>query len=875
MGLRHFSVLVLALFIQSTALAASDSWSGKLRPGFVGGNHGNASDYYLDMLIPIWGGSDRLLFFNPNLRFDSHDGNEQNLGLGYRQLVADEQWIFGVNAYYDTMRSENGKRYRQWAVGVEALGQWVDLRGNYYRPFGDTDNVISGTGGASSFIFSGNSLLAIGGGTTEQAPDGYDVEASVLIPGLSSLMETRLAWGVYRFDVRNARDVDGWRARLEVRPVPALSIGIETRDDDVRGRDSFFGAYLDVPFAFDELLAGGNPFAGHADQWAFGKGVRPMRERMTDKVVRDRNIIAVVNQTGAGGQAPVVDNKMIFVNQDNEEEGVGTFENPYQSLVDATEDIRFGEDAWVYIFSSDDEADTYSEVSLRLHDGMVLWGQAYMHPEYGLGGGPSPVLDGITGEIMPEAVSKCPRGTVVCLADNNEIMGLTIQNGFEGIYASNIGSTSIHHNIIRNNPDPGRFGDASGIHIYNHGTPAEVSGLTFDFTISDNMIIDNGSTGVYLVNEIEGEGGTVANLTVNNTISRNTLYGNFNSAEFKNVDSNIYVFNGIVGANIDGAHINNTFEENVIRRCENGGGECASSVNDGIVLGNSMVAGDAGSINNAHYNNRFVGNTVTDMVENGITLTARHEFAETTHFGQKFEAFNVTNVSSTSTFTDNVIRDNGRVGIYSPDEDRIRGVRDPGDSEATATVDGAHVIKYFTGNEVVNNGISGIITNNEEIASSSLGGGRNSIANASVEFYFTSNTVTGNGLSFDGHTGGDSGHGIYFYADSSGDEVQRRLFMQGNNVSGNQYDGLRAYFNGNDPEVSGSLLDLGGGGLGSSGGNSFTGNGLLDIRLRMDAYPVTAQMNWWGQPEGMDPAQTNEPELVDASSPLAIDPFAP
>jgi hypothetical protein len=49
-------------------------------------------------------------------------------------------------------------------------------------------------------------------------------------------------------------------------------------------------------------------------------------------------------------------------------------------------------------------------------------------------------------------------------------------------------------------------------------------------------------------------------------------------------------------------------------------------------------------------------------------------------------------------------------------------------------------------------------------------------------------------------------------------------------------------------------LDLGGGALGSPGGNCLFGNGSADVEA--NSLPVVADNNWWGQPGGPQPGQT-------------------
>lgn len=76
-------------------------------------------------------------------------------------------------------------------------------------------------------------------------------------------------------------------------------------------------------------------------------------------------------------------------------------------------------------------------------------------------------------------------------------------------------------------------------------------------------------------------------------------------------------------------------------------------------------------------------------------------------------------------------------------------------------------------------------------------------------------------------------------------------------------------------DSSGTNLDLGGGTLGSTGGNRIYGNGKEDIYLQGPAITVYAQDNWWGSAAGPDPSQISaiNPGSVVYTSPwLTTDP---
>jgi hypothetical protein len=844
---------LLFLFFSVSAFAGVKPWSAKIRPGFVTGNSDVGTDAYIDILIPLWGDERRLLFFNPNFRVDDNDGNEQNIGLGFRRMGDCGHYILGGNLFYDTMRSEQNQQYHQLGIGVELLSHWFDLRANYYDPFGDTDNVIGGTA-ASGYYFSGHSLLASGGLETEEALDGFDAEVSLLIPYISKIMESRVAGTYYNFDRDSGDNLDGWRGRLEIRPVQAINLSVEYRDDDARGSDTFFGGYLEIPFSIENLVAGKNPFAEVGDLWKFGQGVRPLNERMTDKVIRDRHIVTASNEGQSGGIQTVVDDQIIFVNQDNEQENPdGSFENPYPTLEQAMEDeARFVPGAWIYVFSSDANADTYANAHVILQDDMVLWGQGYQHPVYGLGGGPLPILDGgYSGGEVDDYASE----SVIVLADNNEVMGLTVQNGVEGIYGSNIKSTHIHDNLIRWNPDPEQFADASGIHISNLFTPSEVNGQTLNYVITDNQITDNGSVGIYINTEVNNAAQSVSGLTINNEVSRNILYGNYDSSEIEEANGNVYVANSITASNVTNASIYNTFEDNEISRCN--GGECENTVTNGIILTNEIDAtGGDGNISGSHFYNEFEGNTITDLLGTGILIQ-----------GQSIWGKTISNVSSESTFTANTITDNEGRGIASPNMDNVKAMGDG------AAVDGAHVIKRFVNNTITDNGYAGVHTNNEEVSAPA-----DNISNSSVEFYFQNNVITGNG--YNKSISMYDNEGIYIYADSSTSRLIQEFFMQGNQITGNYGSGIIYYFNGQDQDTF--FGDFGGGSLGSTGNNAFADNNLGGNQFSYDIsngwgadFTFSAKNNWWGQAGGPVAGQINTPALFDTSEPLAADPFTP
>ena len=78
-----------------------------------------------------------------------------------------------------------------------------------------------------------------------------------------------------------------------------------------------------------------------------------------------------------------------------------------------------------------------------------------------------------------------------------------------------------------------------------------------------------------------------------------------------------------------------------------------------------------------------------------------------------------------------------------------------------------------------------------------------------------------------------------------------------------------------DDTTGASTADLGGGALGSTGGNRIYGNGGPDLRVDLDGGQLKAENNWWGNAAGLLPARVTPDaggNTVDADPFLAADP---
>ncbi len=598
--LRALTVYVLLLlilpFLSMPAYAAIPApWEAKIRPGYLYRENTTADAGFVDILLPVWGDKNALLFLNPYVSVSSPDSDEQSVGIGYRRLFGSDKYIFGMNSFFDSNRSINHEHYRQVSAGLEFMSKWVDFRANIYHPIGNKLNRVEAN---DRYAFGQTALLRYKG--YEEALSGVDGELGFLVPWISNRYETHLSGGLFFYDstVTGNSDLRGERVRVEVRPSDMINLNAEWRDDSTRGADTTFGVYLDLPFSIENIVAGKSPFAGYAKILDIGKGPRELRERMTERVIRDREIFAP--ELVADKPDHIAD--MIYVNADNLGGGDGSLFDPYTDINDIDGNSRWDDGVWIYVSDSDRLPDTYDDVHITLLPDSVLWGQgARFHNLGGWVGIPSPGHPVLDGDGY---------GDVVTLADNNTVMGFVIQNADRGIVGygttgSPIRNVDIHDNIIKDTYD-----SDSGIHINNELGDSETPiSETLALNIYDNLVYDSYGDGIHIEQYIYGS--TITDTTITNNITNNTLTTNDDDgADIRNI---------VRGTNVDGVVISNNLVNN----------NASSNSYDGIDMRNAITAYDetstsdiAATVSNSSINNNLTGNTASDNYSgDGITIS--------------------------------------------------------------------------------------------------------------------------------------------------------------------------------------------------------------------------------------------------------------
>ena len=502
-----FAILLVGIFISSFCcasfaqessdtgssnwfLTAPDKYPIQIRPGIKALEH--RERYYADVFIPLLGTKDAFFFLNPKLTltYDNEiTAKEQNAGIGYRTLIFDDTAILGGNVFYDTRKTENNVRHHQLGAGLEFLSKWVDVRTNCYFPISGKKHIKDDI----TYGFTSSALTRYTTPTYEDPLEGIDYEAGLLVPFLSDVLETRCFIGGYHYFSNHTKDINGIRGRIEVSPVPACTFNLEIADDNISKMDVYVGGYISIPFT---LGKGKDPYGKWVKSLGFAKGPRPIKERMTDMVIRDLDIIASETELT---ETSSKEHDLVYVDDSNTTGTEdGSLASPYNTIKEGITYVTG--DKWIYI-----QPGTYSETAAEtiiVSDGITLWGAGYDGGFTGITAGAAPVIDG--------GASSVP---ILTLNGNNTIMGCTIQNT-NAAHGITVAASITGGITIRNNTIKDLVGDSDAISMGNDSFENNISNIT----ITDNTISNFGASGININPQ------NAVDFT-NITISGNTITG--------------------------------------------------------------------------------------------------------------------------------------------------------------------------------------------------------------------------------------------------------------------------------------------------------------------------------------------------------------
>lgn len=185
---------------------------------------------YIETIQPLYQSMDRVdtLFTHDRVSIQDERGT-YSVGLGYRRLIFNDNLLAGINNFFDFQ--DLHKHYRT-GVGLEAITKTLEFRANSYFRM-SPKRAVESTSSSTTY---------------ERVANGGDVELGCPVPYLPWL---KIFGSYYHYDFRKFKDMNGWKARGEIKPFKFITINLETYDDN-KGEQEY---RMDTRFnlAFDDL----------------------------------------------------------------------------------------------------------------------------------------------------------------------------------------------------------------------------------------------------------------------------------------------------------------------------------------------------------------------------------------------------------------------------------------------------------------------------------------------------------------------------------------------------------------------------------------------------------------------------------------------
>lgn len=836
--------------------------------------------------LPLAQQQDRVLYADARLMGDDGDNREWNFGAGYRALNAGGDAVFGVHGWLDRRRSSRGSVFHQVTGGLEYLSEGLDIRMNGYLPFDEEEHYAINTGSTTPYLADTGIYYDAAGRLVEKPLHGVDLELSIPVKGLERFVENfRVSAGGFIFDGDDTETMRGLRLRAKTDITPNFGIGVRFETDNQRGAQGFAEATLRFPFG------------AKASTRTLG-----LRGRLDESPERDIDVVTSAKITDTGGRMAVVSavdgqaQRVFHVDNTVGGGGDGSVDRPFDTLAAANAAADRAGDI-IYINRGNGMSTGMNQGLVISHENQAVIGagSAFIYDGHRFTAGSGRDFTGVVLRApgdAPVISNAAGDGVRVESADNVLLAGFNVSSATgHGIYVLNADNTRIENVRSNNNMQTGFYARTDGgggrnitltaLEARNNGAngfwvEAATSGVWQNVTLDDLEAYGNAGRGVYLLADA---GGDIREASLKNVRGRNNTGLNGRGVNIRANGAG----SEITSVTFDDVTASGNAQQGIFLDAS-GSGQIGTANLGGVVASGNTASGvhvlaDNGQIGTAVVAGSASGNTASGVyvqADNngrigtaGLTTLVAGGNAQRGVFvhaigGGKIDNANLTDVNTTANTGASVGR-----GI----EIRAEGLA----SEITsATLD------IITASGNTHHGVYVLANSNGRIGSSvltdvtsngnasrgvfvyALGGGQ--IGTADLTKIRSSGNTSGNGVGVemrsegvgsaitsatldDVSVSGNAASGVYVHASGAGQIGAASLShvtARANGTNGVFID---------DDTAGPFVVDLGGGGLGSAGGNRILENTGTDLRVDLDGLQLSAKDNWWGNPAGLLPGR--------------------
>ena len=882
----------------------------------------------VDLFMPLKYDNNNLLFADLRGWMDNNGIEEGNFGLGFRHMNSNDI-IIGGYSFFDKRRTKNNHMFTQYNFGFEVLTLNWDFRTNFYFS-DDRKKYLDHSNG--SFVLSGSSVY-FHEPYYESSLKGYDVEIGRRIPYFENLELFVKYYHFWNNKIHETLDGFGFRGKyylLENNNYD-LSVKLFYNSDDLRGDTKSLGLQYRHTFGKKNNI----PKDSRSIRGRMTDEIIRDVDIITKESAGDIYLVSdsgnLINEAN-----DIIDEEnyltILYVDNSVELNGDGTLLSPFTTLKEA--ENASAENDVIYVYSGDGTHNGYDE-GLDLKDGQKLIGQGSNLTLADISGNVSDSSQIIINSGKHSFISKSFSGGddnlnnylnnidnygVVVAANDVIIKGVKISsfntnatnlyNHGSGITVKGKNNVTISNNILTDNVNSGIYAvSANNLTINNNNDISNnYRGLDLysannnkvTYNINNNHINNNNNIGVNILSRGNSETDlTIDNNKVTYNINNNNINNNNNigvnilsrgnSETDLTIDNNIINGSGgnainvtlsndsIANTNINSNNINNTAGTSInLQYSDNSSG--VSNINDNKIDASTDYAIYLNHFALSNITSNIVGNTVTNGGRDGIYVRS---------------SLNSGNYQISSNISNNTSSNNEETGIKTRFDNNINVSNQIKNNIIDYNkTDGIFVYLTLSNGYIINNDISNNNLN--------YNGGDN--INAGVGQGINILTYTGgsfNNLISDNNIIGSGAHAILLEFFLVGEKVDPNAVSNNVIVNNNTQDnyfgiGLHGGFNTVNLSLSGNNIknvttgdslyvdsngidniniDIGGGNLGSTGGNSLEGKTIINGAIGNN---ISAKNNWWGESDGASGDQfTGDYSIgdINVDNHLTEDPF--